>query len=152
MILTDRRFHQALLSVFKGRLADNKERDTAVERCEVSVEDEIDATECRIITKMICRHGMYARLGHVSLLTGPSLQGVIKTYRLTYEPIEVMHALFDKKAAKNRWRIGSGLLRTFTEYFGTGTEQLDIYCEEGRVAFTSYTEKIMNDKGLNGHM
>ena len=60
-----------------------------------------------------------------------------------------MHALFDKKVAKNRWKIGSGVLRSFTEYFGAGTEQLDIYVEEGRVAFTSYTEKVMNDKGMS---
>ena len=59
-----------------------------------------------------------------------------------------MHALFDKKAAKNRWKIGSSLLRNFTEYFGAGTEQLDIYSDEGRVAFTSYTEKVMSDRGL----
>lgn len=59
-----------------------------------------------------------------------------------------MHALFDKKAAKNSWKIGSSVLRTFIEYFGTGTEQLDIYSDEGRVAFTSYTEKVMGDKGL----
>ena len=59
-----------------------------------------------------------------------------------------MHALFDKKAAKNRWKIGSSVLRTFTEYFGTGTEQLDIYSDEGRVTFSSYTEKVISDKGL----
>ena len=59
-----------------------------------------------------------------------------------------MHALFDKRTAKNRWKIGSSVLRTFTEYFGNGTEQLDIYSDEGRVAFTSYTEKVMTDKGL----
>lgn len=81
-------------------------------------------------------------------------EGVIKTYKLTYESVEVMHALFDKKTARNRWRIGSNVLRTFIEYFGAGTEQLDIYSEEGRVAFTSYTEKIATDKGLNfnGHV
>lgn len=59
-----------------------------------------------------------------------------------------MQALFDKNAAKNRWRIGADVLRTFTEYFGAGTEQLDICLDEGRVAFTSYTEKVASDKGL----
>ena len=48
---------QALLSVFKGRLSDNKERDTAVERCEVHVLDEVDNAECRLVVKMTCRHG-----------------------------------------------------------------------------------------------
>lgn len=49
---------QALLSVFKSRLGDVKEKDTAVERCEVSLQDRPDETECRMIVKMICRHGM----------------------------------------------------------------------------------------------
>ena len=40
------------------------------------------------------------------------------------------------------------MLRTFIEYFGAGTELLDIYSEEGRVTFTSYTDKVMNNMGL----
>ena len=74
-------------------------------------------------------------------------QGVIKTYKLTYESIEIMHALFDKSAANNRWSIGAHVLKTFSEYFGTKTEQLDVYCEGGRATFTSYTEKIMDGNG-----
>lgn len=76
-----------------------------------------------------------------------SLQGVTKTYRLTYESIEVMHALFDKNAAKNKWTISASVLRSFIEYFGAATEQLDMYSENGRAQFTSYTEKIMDGKG-----
>ncbi len=59
-----------------------------------------------------------------------------------------MHALFDKNAAKNRWSISATVLRSFIEYFGAGTEQLDIYSEAGKATFTSYTEKIMDGKGL----
>jgi len=76
------------------------------------------------------------------------MKGVIKTYKLTYESIEVMHALFNKNAAKNAWRIDAGTLRSFVEYFGTNTEYLDISSEDGRATFTSYTEKVMNGKGL----
>lgn len=76
-----------------------------------------------------------------------TLQGITKTYRLTYESIEVMHALFDKNAAKNKWTISASLLRSFIEYFGAATEQLDVYSENGRAQFTSYTEKIMDGKG-----
>ncbi|KAL9129186.1 MAG: hypothetical protein Q9217_002290 [Psora testacea] len=76
---------------------------------------------------MVCRHG------------------VIKTYKLTYESAEVMHALFNKNAAKNTWTINTLTLRCFVEYFGAATEQLDISSEGGRTTFTSYTEKIMND-------
>ena len=75
------------------------------------------------------------------------MKGVIKTYKLTYESVEVMHALFNKSAAKNTWTIGSSTLRSFAEYFGANTEQLDISSEGGRATFTSYTEKIMNGQG-----
>lgn len=75
------------------------------------------------------------------------LLGVTKTYKLTYESVKIEHALFNHNAAKNRWRIDANVLRSFLEYFGANTEQLDIYAEDGRVAFTSYTEKIVNGKG-----
>lgn len=75
-------------------------------------------------------------------------QGVIKTYKLTYESIEVMHAVFNKDAARNKWTIGANVLRSFIEYFGATTEQLDIYSENGRAIFTSYTEKVMDGRGL----
>lgn len=60
-----------------------------------------------------------------------------------------MHALFDREKSQNRWAISSRNLREFVEHFGPGTEQLDIYSEEGRVNFTSYTEKIASDNGTN---
>ena len=69
-----------------------------------------------------------------------------KTYKLTYESVEVMHALFDRNIANNRWKIQSGCLREFIEYFGPKTEQLDIYSEDGRVTFMSFTEKITDGK------
>ena len=55
-----------------------------------------------------------------------------------------MHALFVKDSAINRWSISSKTLREFVEHFGPGTEQLDIYSEDGRVSLTSYTEKVMS--------
>ena len=58
-----------------------------------------------------------------------------------------MHALFDKNLANNKWSIQSALLKEYIEYFGPKTEQLDIYAEDSRAIFTSYTEKIMNGKG-----
>lgn len=123
-------YNKALLSVFKGRLGDVRDKDTAVERCECHIQDQPDKTECRLIVKMVCRHG------------------VIKTYKLTYESVEVMHALFNKNAAKNTWTIGASTLRSFAEYFGPNTDQLDIASEGGRATFTSYTEKIMNGQDV----
>lgn len=69
-----------------------------------------------------------------------------KSYRLTYEPAEIMHALFDKTSASQGWRISSRVMREYIEYFGPKTEQLAICAEEGKVIFTSFTEKIQDGK------
>lgn len=47
---------QTLLSVFKGR-ASGRDKDTAVERCEVELREGIDETECRLVIRMICGLG-----------------------------------------------------------------------------------------------
>ncbi|KIN06167.1 hypothetical protein OIDMADRAFT_49656 [Oidiodendron maius Zn] len=120
-------YNKALLSVFKGRATDPmREKDTAIERCDVTVEDGEGTGKSRFIIKIACRHG------------------VLKTYRLTFESVSPMHALFVKESAGNVWSISSRTLREFVEHFGPGTEQLDIYFEDGRVSLTSYTEKIMS--------
>ena len=85
--------------------------------------------------------------GQLDLLSIDRLLGVTKTYRLTYEAAQVEHALFDPRKAKNSWSIRAIVLRSFSEYFGANTEQLDIFAEDGRVVFTSYTDKIMHGKG-----
>lgn len=77
--------------------------------------------------------------------------GVLKTYRLTFEEVQPMHAQFIKENANNVWTISSKTLREFVEHFGPGTEQLDIYSEDGRVSFTSYTEKIVSGNGESGY-
>ena len=59
-----------------------------------------------------------------------------------------MHALFNKNAAKNTWKVDASTLKSIAEYFGANTEQLDISSENGRTTFMSYTEKVMNDRGL----
>lgn len=51
---------EALLSVFKGRLLEARERDAAIERCEVNIEERADKTECRLVVKMVCRHGRWS--------------------------------------------------------------------------------------------
>lgn len=127
-------YTKALLSVFKGRLYDPLGRDGAIDRCEVSVQERENETQCRFIVKMVCN------------------QGVIKTYKLTYEAVDVMHALFDRSVARNRWSMSSGAVKEYIEYFGTKTEMLDIYAgEDGRCVFKSYTEKISNGKEILKH-
>jgi cell cycle checkpoint control protein RAD9A len=127
-------YTKALLSVFKGRLYDPLGRDGAVERCEVSLQDQENDVHCRFIIKMICN------------------QGITKTYKLTYEAVDVMHALFDRSVAHNRWSMHSGAIREYIEYFGTKTELLDVFTgEDGRCVFKSYTEKISDGKEILKH-
>ena len=64
-----------------------------------------------------------------------------------YESVEIMHALFDKSTALNRWSIRSSILKEFVEFFGPKTEQLDMYFEDDRMTFTTFTEKVMSGKG-----
>lgn len=69
-----------------------------------------------------------------------------KTYRLTYESVEVMHALFDKTSATQGWKISSRVLREYVEYFAPKAEQLDLYADNGKAVFTSFTEKVDDGK------
>ena len=86
--------------------------------------------ECRMLVRLLCKNR------------------VLKTYRLTYEEVDVMHAVFDKDTARNMWVVKGRLLREFMEHFGPKAEQLDISSENGRAAFTSFTEKLVDGKGL----
>ncbi|KAE8372730.1 Rad9-domain-containing protein [Aspergillus bertholletiae] len=118
---------KALLSVFKGR---TREKDTAVERCEVELHEHPDQTECRLGIKMIC--GL----------------GVIKSYKLTYEPTTVNHAVFDRTKTTNQWSIEPRFLREITDHFSPSAEQLDIYSDNGKAVFTSFTTKITDGKEI----
>jgi cell cycle checkpoint control protein RAD9A len=120
---------QALLLIFKRRIAEGKDKDTALELCEVELQAKPDQTKCRLVIRMLCRHG------------------VVKTYRLTYESAEVLHASFDKARSQNYWTVSSRTVRDVVEYFGPKTEQLDWYFEKGKVTFTSYTEKVQHGRG-----
>lgn len=73
--------------------------------------------------------------------------GLSKIYRLTYESVEIVRALFDKTSASNTWRISARVLRNYIDFFGRKTEQLDMVAKDGKAIFTSFTEKIMDGKG-----
>lgn len=75
--------------------------------------------------------------------------GVTKIYKLTYHATQVMHALFDKESAVNKWQISSRALRDCVEYFGPRTESLSMDTKSGKAIFTSFTEKIMDGKGTS---
>lgn len=50
-------YNKALQSVFKGRTTDTRGRETTVEQCDVSIQDQPDKTACRLIVKMLSKHG-----------------------------------------------------------------------------------------------
>lgn len=58
-----------------------------------------------------------------------------------------MHAVFKPELVKSRWAISSRTLRDFIDHFAPKTEQLDIYSEDGRANFMSYTEKVISGNG-----
>ncbi|KIW19813.1 hypothetical protein PV08_00388 [Exophiala spinifera] len=122
--------NRALLSIFKRRLADQRDRDTALENCECELQANPDEAECRLIFRLNCR------------------QGVVKTYRLYYESGEILHAAFDDSASPNQWTVSSRTLRDVVEYFGPKTDQLDWFYQNGKVTFTSYTEKIQSGREI----
>lgn len=95
---------------------------------------------CQFCPRVLCRRDLAA----YSYICSP---GIVKTYKLTYESVEVMHAVFDKASVSNTFTISASVLKDFIEYFEPKAEQLDIYSENGRATFTSYTEKIMEGKG-----
>ncbi|XHG02437.1 hypothetical protein AWENTII_005788 [Aspergillus wentii] len=120
---------KALLSVFKGRTSE-KDKDTAVERCELEIHEDDEQTECRLAIRMIC--GL----------------GVIKSYKLTYEAATVQHAIFDRTRTTNQWSIESRFLKEITDHFSASAELLDIYSEGDKAIFTSFTTKITDGKEI----
>ena len=70
-----------------------------------------------------------------------------KTYKLTYESIDVSRAVFDNDTVTSKWVVGAPLLKAFSEYFGARTEHLDTCYDAGKMVFTSYTEKVMKGNG-----
>ncbi|KAJ5787773.1 Rad9/DDC1 [Penicillium paradoxum] len=122
---------KALLSIFRGRIDRNK--DTAVERCDMELHEDLQQTECRLTVKMIC--GL----------------GVIKSYKLTYEPAAIQHAVFDKSKATSMWTADPKFLKQLIEHFSLSAEQLDMYSDSGRAVFTSFTTKITEGKEVLKH-
>ncbi|EME76845.1 uncharacterized protein MYCFIDRAFT_14840, partial [Pseudocercospora fijiensis CIRAD86] len=121
-------FNKSLQSVFKGRTQDAIGKNPGIERCDVTVQDQDDKAECRLVVKMRAKHGM------------------TKTFRLTYESSEVMHALFDRTTASQGFRISSRVMREYVEYFHPKTEQLDLLAQDGKVVLTSFTDKVQDGK------
>lgn len=69
-------------------------------------------------------------------------------YRLTYESAEVLSATFEKQNSPNRWSIASKTLKDAVDFFGPKTEHVDWSLVDGKVTFTSYTEKVQVGKEI----
>lgn len=119
-----------MLAAFRQRYSGTEDKRTAIEKCEVSFQDDPSRPECRLLVKLICRHG------------------VLKTYKLTYEEVELMAPIFDRDMARNRWTISSRLMMEYMVHFGPKAEQFDISSDNGRASFTSFTEKVMDGKEI----
>jgi cell cycle checkpoint control protein RAD9A len=119
-----------LLSIFRKRNSENKDKETVLERCEIQLLNSAGQSKCRLVVRMICRFG------------------VVKTYRLTYESANVLRTNFDSAGSPNRWTTSARTLRDVVDYFGAKTDQLDWSFERGKVNFTSYTEKIADGRDI----
>lgn len=72
---------------------------------------------------------------------------MIKLYKLTYEPVHVQHAIFDRARTTNQWSIEPKFLREIADHFSPSAEQLDVYSDGEKAIFTSFTTKITEGKG-----
>lgn len=74
-------------------------------------------------------------------------KGVKKTYKLTYESVQIPRPVFDPRTCRNKWKIAAYVLKAFSEFFGPRAENLDMFYDEGKAIFTCYTEKIVFKDG-----
>jgi Rad9-like protein len=121
---------QALISIFRSRAGGepqrDREKDTSIDRCEVTIEDG-ESLSTRFIAKLIFRNGMAS------------------THRMPFEVAVPVHAKFNREEATNHWTMPSRTLRQLMEHFGPGVELLDISSNGEHVKFTCFTEKTVND-------
>lgn len=120
---------KALLAIFRRRTSD-REKEASIEQCSFQLQAHQDETECRLVFQLSCK------------------SNVVKVYKLTYESAEVLSATFDKQNSPNRWSIASKTLKDAVDFFGPKTEHVDWSLIDGKVIFTSYTEKIQVGKEI----
>ncbi|KAJ5543687.1 Rad9/DDC1 [Penicillium frequentans] len=119
---------KALLSVFRGKVDRGKE--TAIEACHVELHEDYHQTQCRLNIRMDCA------------------MGVIKSYKLTYEPAAIQHAIFDPSSTTSKWSADPRYLKQIVDHFSASAEQLDLYGDDEQAVFTSFTKKITDGDEL----
>jgi cell cycle checkpoint control protein RAD9A len=106
---------------------------------EVEVDDagDSDGKPCRFVTRIVCTHGMLLLRQNTSL----RVSDLVKTFALTYEAIDLNHPVFDRNNSLNRWTIKSSFLRENLDFFSPKVEQLDIFHDQDKMTFVSFTNK-----------
>jgi cell cycle checkpoint control protein RAD9A len=59
-----------------------------------------------------------------------------------------MHAIFTRSSQRHHRRLSSTLLKKFMEHFAPDAEHLAMSTVDGRTAFTSFTEKLIDGKEI----
>ncbi|EMR10759.1 hypothetical protein PNEG_00908 [Pneumocystis murina B123] len=121
-----------LLAIFKARNLENREsKNVSVQKCELRIirPNNIDR-ECRLIVRFLCKHG------------------VLKTYKITYEQCQTMHALCNKSLCKNKWKIHSRTLKEYLDHFSSRAEELTLMSQNDKLLLTSFTEGLVYDKEI----
>ncbi|KAL1838088.1 hypothetical protein VTJ49DRAFT_3080 [Mycothermus thermophilus] len=125
---------RSLLSIFRARptSADQRERDTSIERCDVAIDDGV-GRKSRLVARVSFRNGITA------------------SHSLPYEVKTPVHAKFNKDETQNRWVISSRTLRQLMDHFSPGIELLDINTDDDNriVNFTCFTEKVQKRGVVN---
>ncbi|BFZ59673.1 hypothetical protein YB2330_000687 [Saitoella coloradoensis] len=118
-----------LLSIFRSRNIEARDnKDMSVEKCELRMVNSSSTGESRLVVRLICKHS------------------VLKTYKLTYESANPMHAVMDKSMCNAHWRISSKMLREYSEHFANKAEELTFAVDEGgRIVLTSFTEGLVSE-------
>ncbi|KAK0388390.1 hypothetical protein NLU13_4635 [Sarocladium strictum] len=124
---------RALISLFRSRTSNDLQRDaerqTLIERCDVSIEDG-EGVKSRFIARIIFRNGLTS------------------THRLPYEVALPTHAKFNRQDSPHHWTISSRTLRQLMDHFGPGIEFLDINTDGDHVNFTCFSEKSVSEDAV----
>lgn len=109
-------------------------QETAVLSCDFELEARDDIAKSKLVFKFNC------------------VSSVIKTFKLNYDSADLLHATFDKKGSHNTWVMSAKTLNDTVNYFGPKAEHVDWSMDgDGKVTFTSYTEKIQDGNEIIRH-
>ena len=107
-----------------------QDKETAVEKCELKFRNSVAGDgQCRLIIQLHCKHG------------------ILKTYQLTYEDEQSMHAVFDPRKCQNRWVISAKLLKDYMDHFIAKTEELAMSAAQSKLILTAFTEGLTYNTG-----